>query len=586
MEKILSLHIGHDATAMFIDERDLISIAEERVSRIKNFYGFPSKAILKIFKEKNISWRSINKLIITSTSIKNSVSFKNNLFFKYISEDHSNEVSIKTRLEYFRFLIQRKRTFDFYLSSYLKKNNFVGEVKYYNHHLCHIASSYATYPVKDSILLSLDGGGDNVNWSLYKILNNKFDLIENSQSFYKDRKLLVFDTPADLYANTTKFLGFKRLKDEGKVMGLSALGKPKYLKYYKSILRFENGRFISEIYNQRKNIFKKSIDLIDFLLTGRSYDNTQINHMKKNINRDYKIEDICCSLQKWSENITHNFLNYFTNKYDLKGKNLILSGGFFSNVIINRSIKMRNDFRNVFITPNMGDGGLVLGGVYLSASKKLRKKHFSKITKNVFYGTKLNNTNKLLSLTKKNLSLEESSNLAANSLVKNQIVGIINSKMEFGPRALGNRSILANPLQKNITKILNKKLQRSDFMPFAPIIRDIDAKKILRDYDTNDHSSKFMVMTYFVREKYRKILANIIHVDNTVRAQIIDKKNNPFCYKILSKFYKLTRCPALINTSFNVHEEPIVMEVDDAVGALKKNVIDLIINEKFIIKQC
>ncbi len=586
MEKILSLHIGHDATAMFIDEKDLISISEERVTRIKNFHGFPSNAILKILEEKNITWKNINKLIITGTSIKDSVSFKNNLFFKHISEDYSNEISIKSRLEFFKFLFQKKRTFDFYLSSYLKKNNFSGEVKYYDHHLCHIASSYATYPMKNSILLSLDGGGDNINWSLYKCSNNKFSLIENSQSFYKEKNLLIFDTPADLYANTTKFLGFKRLRDEGKVMGLSASGIPKYLEYYNSVLKFENGRFISEIYNQHKNILKKTVDLIDFLLTGRCYDNTQINHMKRSINKDYKIEDICCSLQKWSENITNNFLNYLVKKHNLKGKNLILSGGFFSNVIINRTIKMRNDFRNVFVTPNMGDGGLVLGGIYLSASNKLRNKYFRRITQNVFFGTKLNNSMKSSSLKKKSLNSKQSSELAANCLVKEKIIGIVNSKMEFGPRALGNRSILANPLQRNISMKLNKRLQRSDFMPFAPIIRDIDAKKILEDYSSNEYSSKFMVMTYFVKKQYRKMLTNIIHVDNTVRAQIIDKKNNTLCYMILSKFYEHTGCPVLINTSFNVHEEPIVMEIDDAIKALKQNVIDLIINEKFVIEPC
>ena len=587
MEKILSLHIGHDATAMFIDEKDLISVSEERISRIKNFYGLPNKAILKIFQEKKITWKNINKLIITSTSIKNSVNYKNNLFFSNISEDYSNEVSFTSRIKYLKYLILKKKNFDFFLNSYLKDNNFTGEVKYYDHHLCHIASSYATYPIKNSILMSLDGGGDNINWSLYKQVNNRFSLIENSQTFYKNKKLLVHDTPADLYANTTKFLGFKRLRDEGKVMGLSASGRPRYLEYYNSILKFQNGRFVSDIYSQNKGFLRKSIDLIDFLLTGRSYDITQISHMKRNFNNNYKIEDVCCSLQKWSENITNNFLDYFSKKYNFKGKNLILSGGFFSNVIINRVIKMRDDFKNVYITPNMGDGGLVLGGIYLSVSNKLKKKYFNKVAENIFYGTKLNKIGQkeiLFSYQKKAINLKQSSKIAADSLVKKKIIGIINSRMEFGPRALGNRSILANPLQKNITKILNNKLQRSDFMPFAPIIRDVDAKKILENFKTDDFSSRFMVMTYFVKKKYQKLLKNIIHIDNTVRAQIIDKRNNKLCYEILSMFYDQTQCPVLINTSFNIHEEPIVMEVDDAIKALRNNVIDLIINEKFVIK--
>ena len=114
-------------------------------------------------------------------------------------------------MKYLKYLILKKKNFHFFLNSYLKENNFTGEVKYYDHHLCHIASSYATYPIKNSILMSLDGGGDNVNWSLYKQVNNKFSLIENSQTFYKNKKLLVHDTPADLYANTTKFWVLKDL---------------------------------------------------------------------------------------------------------------------------------------------------------------------------------------------------------------------------------------------------------------------------------------------------------------------------------------------------------------------------------------
>ncbi len=157
--------------------------------------------------------------------------------------------------------------------------------------------------------------------------------------------------------------------------------------------------------------------------------------------------------------------------------------------------------------------------------------------------------------------------------------------MEFGPRALGNRSILANPSQKNITNKLNERLKRSDFMPFAPMIRDIDANKILKNYSKNDYSSKFMTITYEVKKKFKSKLKNIVHYDNTIRVQVIDKINNNLCYDILTQFYNKTKVPCLINTSFNVHEEPIVMNIEDGLKALNSNVIDLIVNENEIILQ-
>ena len=204
-------------------------------------------------------------------------------------------------------------------------------------------------------------------------------------------------------------------------------------------------------------------------------------------------------------------------------------------------IKERKDINNIYVTPNMGDGGLVLGGIYLNCSKKYKTKFFSKVTNNVLYGNDISSNSYKINLTKfriLNLSDNKLYSYITNSLIKNKIVGIVNGKMEFGPRALGNRSIIANPLQKNITDILNKRLNRSDFMPFAPMVLDRDAKKVLVNYDELDFSSKFMTITYTVKDEYKQKLKNIIHNDNTLRVQIIDKHNNKLCYGILSQFSK------------------------------------------------
>ena len=584
MEKTLSLHIGHDATAMFIDDKGYIAISEERISRVKNFYGFPIKAIKTIFEKKNVNWSDIKKLIITSTSLKNSKSYKNHFFFNFINQDFSNEISLSSRFLFLCSIFKKKKSFDEYLKEFLYVNRFRGKILYYDHHLCHIASSLATYPINNSYLLSLDGGGDNINWSFYSYYNFKLKLLENSKSFYQNKKFSVHDTPADIYSNTTKYLGFMRLKDEGKVMGLSASGKPIYLEYFKSILKFENGRFKSKFGPQKRSLLKTLQNYLNFFLFGINYDYLQIRDMKKFLKNYTSKEDISASLQLFSEKITHQFLDYLSKKYKFKSEKLLLSGGFFSNVSVNKKIKERKDINNVFIVPNMGDGGLVLGGIYMSL-KKVDKKKFSHIQKNVFFGSC---SSKFKPKAKYNLLKFKKDRLydyISECLIKNKIVGVINNKMEFGPRALGNRSILANPSNVNITDILNKKLKRSDFMPFAPMIRDIDAKNILENYSSKDYTARFMTITYNVKFEFKRKLKNIIHKDNTIRVQVIDKSQNKLCYNILTQFYKKTGIPCLINTSFNIHEEPIVMDIEDGLRALDSSVVDLIVNEKEVLEK-
>lgn len=592
MEKILTIHVGHDATVFYIDEKNFLGISEERVTRIKNFYGFPFNAIEEIFNRKKINWSEINKIIFTSTYLKNMNSYQLKRIFSGKSEDYSNEVSKAVRLDFLKFFIKKNKkfkNFDYILRKILKKHNFKGSIKYLDHHLCHIASSFAMFPIKDAILLSLDGGGDGLNWTIYNKNRKGFELIAKSIPD-KDG---IHDTPADVYANTTKFLGFKRLRDEGKIMGLAAKGKPLHLKYFEAILKFENGQFRSRIGSQRNSRFiLKFLKLYNFLFNGINYDLKQIKDMNSFfLKKSFKIEDICSSLQTWSENIFLEFIKFYKKKLNIKNRSILLSGGFFANVVINQKIRESNLFKNVYVTPNMGDGGLPLGGCYLESNSHYKKKYFNKVKKNVYFGFENSNFNLRRNLVNKNLivkkkKIEEISSLVVEQLINNKIIGIFYGKMEYGPRALGARSILANPSEKNINKILNNRLCRSEFMPFGPMIRDIDAKKILKDYNTNDISPYFMTTTFKVKELFKKKAPAVVHLDDTVRPQIISIKENRLCYKILTKFYEETEIPSLINTSFNSHEEPIIMNEIDAIKSLESNIIDfLVINECFIYKK-
>jgi carbamoyltransferase len=591
MEKIITIHVGHDATVFYVDEKSFLGISEERVTRIKNFYGFPFQAIEEVFIRKSINWSKISKIIFTSTHLKNMNSYQLRRIFSGKSDDYSNEVSKLVRFDFIKSLIKKNyksKNFDSIFREILKKFHYTGSIKYLDHHLCHIASSYAMFPVEDPLLLSLDGGGDGLNWTIYNKNGNRFELRAKSIPDNDG----IHDSPADIYANTTKFLGFKRLRDEGKIMGLAAKGKAIHLKYFEEILKFENGQFRSKIGSQKNSSFiSKFLKLFNFIFNGINYDLKQIRHMESFfIKKGFKTEDICSSLQTWSENIFLDFLKFYKKKLNIKNKSILLSGGFFANVVINQRIRESKLFENVYVTPNMGDGGLTLGGCYLESNDYLKKKYFKKVRKNVYFGpeTKNLNLNKVLNdkkLVFKKKNIEEISSLVVEQLVNNKIIGIFYGRMEYGPRALGARSILANPSDDNINEILNKRLGRSEFMPFGPMIRDIDAKKILKDYNNKDISTYFMTTTYNVKKILQNKAPAIVHLDKTVRPQIINFDENRLCYKILDKFYQKTKIPALINTSFNSHEEPIIMNEIDAIKCLELNIIDfLVINECVIYK--
>ena len=585
MEKILSLHIGHDATALFLDDEGILAISEERVTRIKNFHGFPFNAINEIFKIKKLNWNHITKLVITSKYLKTLKSYKLLSLFKGESEDYSNEVSFKKRRDYFKYFFKKKISFHEHLKIFLKKKLYYGKVIYLDHHLCHVASSYAMFPLKKCFFLSLDGGGDSKNWTLQNMKRGKFKCLEKNHN----ENNIIYDSPADIYSNTCKFLGFKRNQDEGKLMGLAATGNPKCKDYFDNLLKFENGQFYSKLGSQKsKNFLVKIYKLINFLLFGITYDKSQINDMKKKL-KCFESRDIACSLQIWCEEIILKLLDFYKKKYNFKNFSLLLSGGFFANILVNKKIREQKLFKKILVTPNMGDGGLTLGGAFIVSNKVLKKKYFSKIKKNIFFGPEYRELDfsksskfKDFKIIKSNLN--EISEVISDELVRNKIIGIFNYKMEFGPRALCSRSILANPKNLEMVSTLNKRLKRSEYMPFGPIIRDIDAQNFLKGFDSNDYSSLFMTTAYKTINSLQQIAPCVVHIDLTARPQVLNKKENQLCYKILSKFYSRTKIPVLINTSFNVHEEPIVMKPEDCIEPLKTRVIDTLVINNFIIK--
>ncbi|NDV22172.1 carbamoyltransferase C-terminal domain-containing protein [Desulfovibrio sp. JC022] len=569
----LGIHIGHDATACLIGNK-VTAVAEERVTRVKNYTGFPFQAIDKCLKIQNTSLASISEIVIAGTCLKEMKSYRPAIYFDKISADFSNEVSTEIKIKAIsNFLCSE--SLGQRVDDYFKEKGFKGTISYVDHHLAHVASSYATYPLENTVMFSLDGGGDGINWSLYEKNGSDFKCLACSEEING----VIHDSPADVYANTTKLLGFKRNRHEGKLTGLAARGTPSAIDYFRNLVRFENGQFVCKVPYAANSISEKCSRYCRFLSKGIIYHTKMIEDMQHNL-AAVKREDIASSLQKWFEEIVLEFVTYYADKFSLQGRQMLLSGGAFANVLLNQRIRDLKLFENVSVVPNMGDGGLAFGAAYVALDESTKKDLFNSVQKNVYYGPEYTEEEIYSSISAAGLEPvvlgDKAPVVAATALDRQYIIGLFNKGMEYGPRALGARSILANPKDNTINESINKRLNRTEFMPFAPFILDEDAERCLYNYNEKQNTADFMTITYDVKEIMKEKAPAVVHVDGTARPQIVSRSENELYYDILKAFRDLTGIPTLVNTSFNSHEEPIVMSPQDAINSYKIGTVDIL----------
>ena len=319
--------------------------------------------------------------------------------------------------------------------------------------MAHAASAYFYSGWRKCSILTIDGWGDNYSSKLYFANNGKLNLISKTSSL---------DSLGYFYGSITKLLGFKPHRHEGKILGLAAFGN--YKKAYSFI-----SKMIS--YDKKNKCFKGNFEKGLYL---SKFENPNIQFLRKKFNR----EDIAAATQKRIEEVILEFINDNIKK-DTK---LALAGGVFSNVKINQKISEIKNIKDIFIYPNMGDGGLAVGSAILSYHK--RKKFIARSATTMYLGPKYSNQNILYELKKNNLKytkIKNSEKYLAKKLDQGYVVACFQGRMEFGPRALGNRSILVNACDKTVNEWLNKKLKRTEFMPFAPITINKHAEKCIKD---------------------------------------------------------------------------------------------------------
>jgi carbamoyltransferase len=581
MNYILGINAFHaDSSACLFKNGELIAaIEEERLNRVKHWSGFPFLSINYCLKQANISFDKIqivtvnqnvysnifSKLIYVLLNIKN--------FFFFI-----NKVNIKRKRSGIKNLFH----------VHFGKNLDVAKYYFIDHHLSHLSSAYYSSGFNRAAIVSIDGFGDfsSTVWGFGE--NNNIKILKRKNF---PHSMGIF------YQALTQYLGFVNYGDEYKVMGMAAYGSPKFVSEFSNIVDIKNDgdfKLNLDYFNHHKigTPFKwdNQMPIFENLFTKKLQELLGPKRCKNEIitQRHY---DIASTTQHIYEIFFINLLNNIYSK--LKIENLALAGGCAMNSLANGKIITHTNFKNFYVQPAAGDAGGSLGSAYYYLYNHLNFKKRNH-DESPYWGPSFNNddifktikefrefNNKDIFYIKKIENLNLLCKEVALDISNGSVVGWFQGRAEWGPRALGNRSILADPRNKNMKNILNIKIKkREDFRPFAPSILE----EHLNDWFEEKHEVPFMSAVFKIKEKMRYLIPAVTHNDGTGRLQTVNEKNNSLFYLLIKNFYEISKVPILLNTSFN-ENEPMVCNPEEAINCFLRTKMDILVMQNWIIKR-
>ncbi len=549
---ILGINDGchhNSAASILIDGVIVASVEQERISRKKNDGSFPYAAITEedvdIIAKANLSrWQQRPFA---------------NRYYRHIAKLAKNDTLFKDffwkkQFERFRRVLHfRKKPLGILASK---------PVQTVEHHLGHAASAYYSSPFSSQrvAVITLDGVGDFSWGSLWLGENGKLSNIEY---------LHQLNSIGLLYSAVTIYLGFKASRHEGKVLGLAAFGNPE--PFLSRLLSHTNSTDWDTLFDTK--LARVSLKF------GGEVGQSVIREMCEGLSD----EDIAAGIQAYTEKLVCDWVKKQAER--LKVKHLVLAGGVFANVKLNQAILALTEIDNIFIHPNMGDGGLGSGAAF-EVYSRLNNGLQPQFNQQVYLGTEINRNNALAALNKLNIAYQEPEDLAtsvAKLLAAGKVIARAEGKMEYGPRALGNRTVMASCNDPSINTWLNNKFSRTEFMPFAPVILEEYAAEYFPGWRPGHIAARFMTLTYDVSDTAKQNIPAAVHIDNTARPQVIRREDNPGYYDIIKEYNAITGVPSVINTSFNMHEEPIVRTAEEAIIAFQAAELDGLVLGPFLI---
>ena len=560
-------------SALVKDGKVVSTISDERLVREKMVFGFPRKSIKMIMDLHGVTAKDVDGIAVATERqhfYDHYVDFRDGWFgldrgtFKKalfalssrLAKYGESVPALKNGYYLMRqpSFLRRRRG----LKRLLKKEfGFSCPITFVDHHYCHATSAYYTSGMKKSTVVTLDGGGDGKSGKVYKVKDGKFQELHS---------ISTYDSLGTFYSYVTQTCGFKAGRHEGKITGLAAYGEPAFIPELKSMLRSGDGT----LHNDAKVYYYSALEELERILPS-----------------DFSHRDLAASVQVHSEDMVTHIVEHWvkeTNYGDVG-----LAGGVFANVKINQRVHEIPSVDSLYIHPGMSDEGVPLGAalsLYYELSGAKYDPEFDTM-EHVYLGPEYTDAEIAEELKKNDVEATYHENVEpeiARLLAEGKVVARFKGQMEYGPRALGNRTILYQTTDPSVNYWMNEALSRTEFMPFAPVVMADHAEKCFKNIEGAENTARFMTITFDCTDWMAQTCPGVVHIDNTARPQLVSERDNESMYRVLSEYNKLTGIPALINTSFNMHEEPIVCTPYDAIRAFKLGKLDYLAIENWIAK--
>jgi len=560
---ILGINDGrhhNTAASVVVDGKLVASIEEERLSRIKMDNAYPHQAIDEALHIAGVRPEDVDVVALANLSRWDQRPYLNRLF-RHIAEAGKQEPLIRK----FYWKHQYDRVARLFRSRKKPHGVLANKPKEtIEHHLAHAASAYYASPFGDERIgvITLDGSGDFSWGSVWLGEHGRLQQVSH---------LHALNSIGLIYSAVTVYLGFKATRHEGKVLGLAAYGNPE--PFCSRLLAHVNREDWDHLFDARL----ARVTLRQFTEMGQAV----IREMCEDLCR----EDVAAGIQAFTETLICDWVQQQVRA--LKVNKLALAGGVFANVKLNQRLLALPEIANLYVHPNMGDGGLATGAAFEVCARHAGKLE-PVLLEQVYLGTNIDRDNARLALRDAGLDYSEPDDLAgevAALLVAGKVVARAAGGMEYGPRALGNRTVMAACNDPSINQWLNQKFERTEFMPFAPVILEEHAAEYFPDWREDHVAARFMTITYDASEVAKKNIPAAIHVDGTARPQVIRRQDNPGYYDIIKAYAALSGVPSVINTSFNMHEEPIVRTADEAIRAFLAADLDALIVGPYLVQR-
>ena len=570
---ILGLNMFHaDASAAMVQDGEVVfAIAEERLNRVKHYAGFPALAVKACLDAVGARITDVDHVAVGQDSAAN--------LTKKVQYALANPAKI---LNFIRLRERKQAMRD--VRSLLAKALDVDpkglhfQEHHLEHHIAHIASAYYCSPWEQAAGFSYDGSGDFVSTMMARCEGNDIKVLE---------RVFLPHSLGSFYTMICEFIGYKKYGDEGKVMGLAPYGKDTYCGQVSEIIelcdpafRLDLNYFMPLGSNQGMQIQSDGT-----VRLARHFSDRMVELFGQPREPQTEITqrdmDLAYAMQHRFEEVLFHLLQQLHQR--VPAEDLVMAGGCALNSVANGKLFQRTPFRRTWIQPAAGDEGLAVGAaLHTYHSTLLQPRRYQ--MKNSYLGPEFSDARiesdlKQANLSYRKLEREPLLDAVAEQIAAGNVVGWFQGRMEWGPRALGNRSIVAHPGQSDMKDVLNARIKHREwFRPFAPSI----LVERQHEYFEHDHPSPFMLHVYKIRPEKRAQLCAVNHVDDTGRLQTVSREENPLYYDLILAFERRTGIPVILNTSFN-ENEPIVCTPEEAIDCFKRTRMDVLAIGSFLV---